>query len=391
MYNYKIIMKELRDKYQRIILNKRQECDFELLINQGFYPLTGFLKEKDYNSVVKNIRLANGQLWSMPITLAICEEQAIKLKKETHVLLENETGLILGLMNISDIDSIYQPDITQEAIQVYGADDDNHPYVKILRNYEKSGKTYNIGGTIEKFEFPPRYDYQESRLTPEQTKTYFKENNWTKIIGFQTRNPMHRSHFELTKYALDIVGEDARLLLHPVVGITQDCDIDYHLRVKCYRKMMSHYPENKALLSLIPLSMRMAGPREAVWHAQVRKNYGCTHFIVGRDHAGPSYKRKDGNDFYGPYDAQELLMKYAQEIGIEVVVSKLIVYATPKNKEESSIYLPIDQVDKEKYEIMNISGTKQREMLNNGEELPSWFTFPEISEELKKDFLPQNK
>lgn len=384
-------MKELRDKYQKIILNKRQECDFELLINKGFQPLNGFLKEKDYNSVVENMRLENGQLWSMPITLAISEEQAIKLKNESHVLLENETGLIIGLMNISDNDSIYQPDITHEAVKVYGADDDNHPYVKILRNYQKSGKIYNIGGTIEKFEYPPRYDYQEMRLTPEQTKAYFKENNWKKIIGFQTRNPMHRSHFELTKYALDIVGDDARLLLHPVVGITQDCDIDYHLRVKCYRKMMSHYPENKALLSLLPLSMRMAGPREAVWHAQVRKNYGCTHFIVGRDHAGPSYKKKDGSDFYGPYDAQELLMKHAEEIGIEVVLSKLIVYASPKNQEDEPIYSPIDQVDKEKYEIMNISGTKQREMLNNGEELPDWFTFPEIADELKKDFLPQHK
>ena len=195
---------------------------------------------------------------------------------------------------------------------------------------------------------------------------------------------MHRSHYELTKYALAQAGEGAKLLLHPVVGITQDCDINYHLRVKCYKELIEYYDEDTAMLSLLPLTMRMAGPREAVFHAQIRKNHGCTHFVVGRDHAGPSYKKKDGNDFYGPYDAQDLLMKYKDEIGIEVIVSKLIVYALNKETKEG-VYMPIDKVDKDVYEVMNISGTKQRELLRNGQDLPEWFSFPKIAKLLKNE------
>ena len=384
-------MKNLRNKYSVLTLNKRQECDFELIVNKGFDPLDGFLGKLDYEEVVENMRLKNGKLWSMPITLCISEEQADKLKEEEFVLLENETGLILGLMDIKNEDSIYKPDISKEAINVYGADDINHPYVKILKEYKNQGKIFNIGGNIVDFILPPRYDFIENRLTPNQTKEYILRNNWKKVVAFQTRNPMHRSHYELTKYALNCAGEGAKLLLHPVVGITQDCDVNYHLRVKCYKKLMKYYDEDEAFLSLLPLSMRMAGPREAIWHAQIRKNYGATHFIVGRDHAGPSYKKQDGSDFYGHYDAQDLLLKHAEEIGIEVIISKLIVYAQPKDKSLKSVYLSIDKVDKEKYEIMNISGTKQREMLNNGDELPEWFTFPDVSQELKKEYLSADK
>ena len=162
-------------------------------------------------------------------------------------------------------------------------------------------------------------------MTPKETKEYFKENGWSKIVGFQTRNPMHRSHFELTKYAQKVAGEDCKILLHPVIGVTQECDINYHTRVKCYKKLLKYYEKDECEMSLLNLSMRMAGPREAVWHAQIRKNHGCTHFIVGRDHAGPSYKKQDGTDFYGHYDAQDLLIKHADEIGITPVISKMIV------------------------------------------------------------------
>ena len=377
-------MEQLRNEYKIITLNKRQECDFELLVNGGFSPLKGFLGNNDYDSVVNNMRLKNGNLWTLPVTLCVNEDKAKSLKGEKYVLLENETGLLLGLMNISQSDSIYIPDISKEALNVYGADDDNHPYVKILRNYEKEGKIYNIGGTIEMHNLPPRYDFKEYRKTPSQVKEEIKKRGWKKIIGFQTRNPMHRSHYELTKYALAQAGEGAKLLLHPVVGITQDCDINYHLRVKCYKELIEYYDEDTAMLSLLPLTMRMAGPREAVFHAQIRKNHGCTHFVVGRDHAGPSYKKKDGNDFYGPYDAQDLLMKYKDEIGIEVIVSKLIVYALNKETKEG-VYMPIDKVDKDVYEVMNISGTKQRELLRNGQDLPEWFSFPKIAKLLKNE------
>lgn len=375
-------------QYPSITLNKKQACDFELLVNGGFDPLTGFLNETDYKSVVDKMRLGNGKLWSMPITLCINEAQKTELQHSNFVVLKHETGLPLGIMDISDSKAIYKPDISKESVKVYGADDKNHPYVKILYGYLDDGFIYNIGGPIVDFKLPPHYDFKQHRMTPEQTKKYFKENGWNKVVGFQTRNPMHRSHYELTRYAMKMGGENCKLLLHPVVGITQDCDINYHTRVKCYKALMEYYEKDSALLSLLPLSMRMAGPREAVWHAQIRKNYGCTHFVVGRDHAGPSYKRQDGEDFYGAYDAQDLLMKHAKEIGIQVITSKLIVYALPKEEKDEmkGKYLAIDDVDEEKMEVKKISGTQQREMLAKGEPIPQWFTFPKVSKILKDTF-----
>ena len=375
-------------QYPSVTLNKKQACDFELLVNGGFDPLTGFLNETDYKSVVEKMRLDNGKLWSMPITLCISEAQKTELQHSNFVVLKHETGLPLGIMDISDSKAIYKPDISKESVKVYGADDKNHPYVKILYGYLDDGFIYNIGGPIVDFKLPPHYDFKQHRMTPAQTKKYFKENGWKKVVGFQTRNPMHRSHYELTRYAMKMGGEDCKLLLHPVVGITQDCDINYHTRVKCYKALMQYYEKDSALLSLLPLSMRMAGPREAVWHAQIRKNYGCTHFVVGRDHAGPSYKRQDGEDFYGAYDAQDLLIKHAKEIGIQVITSKLIVYALPKEEKDEmkGKYLAIDDVDEEKMEVKKISGTQQREMLAKGEPIPQWFTFPKVSKILKDTF-----
>jgi sulfate adenylyltransferase len=232
----------------------------------------------------------------------------------------------------------------------------------------------------------PDFDFQEDRMTPEQTRIFFADNDWSTIIGFQTRNPMHRSHLELTKYAMKQVNnDDTKLLIQPIVGVTQECDIDYYTRVKCYKLIMKEYPEGSAKLSLLPLSMRIAGPREAMWHALIRKNYGCTHFIVGRDHAGPSSKKKNGDSFYGPYDAHELLEKHTDEIGIEIVKSKMIVYV-----KDTQDYMPIDEVP-EGMEVLNISGTEQRRMLRNSEEIPSWFTYPSIVEELRKSVVPLDK
>ena len=375
------------NKYPSITLNNKQICDFELIVNGGFDPLTGFMDERDYTSVVSHMRLFDNKLWSMPITLCINEAQKTELQHSNFVVLKHETGLPLGIMDISHDKAIYKADTSEEAVNVYGTNDRNHPYVKILYQYQEKGFIYNIGGPIVDFKLPPHYDFKQHRFTPAETKQYFKKNGWTKIVGFQTRNPMHRSHYELTKYAMKMGGEDCKLLLHPVVGITQDCDINYHTRVKCYKELINYYEPNTALLSLLPLSMRMAGPREAVWHAQIRKNYGCTHFVVGRDHAGPSYKRADGSDFYGPYDAQELLQSVAKEIGIEVIVSKLIVYTLPKTEtnDMKGTYRSIDDVD-DSMTVKNISGTKQREMLRNGEKIPLWFSFPNVITVLEKEF-----
>jgi sulfate adenylyltransferase len=380
------------NKLKSIVLTKRQLCDFEMIVNKGFAPLTGFMNEDDYNSCVLNMRLADGSLWTMPIVLAINEETRNDILYSDFITLKHETGLNLGIMDIRNPNSTYKIDLERECEHVYGGFDTNHPYVDILNSQMEDGFLYNVGGPIIFSILPPHYDFADNRLTPEQTKEHFKKNKWDTVVGFQTRNPMHRSHFELTKYALGEAGQNAKLLLHPVIGITQDCDIDYSTRVKCYKKLMKYYDDNSALLSLLPLTMRMAGPREAVWHAQIRKNYGCTHFVVGRDHAGPSYKRKDGSDFYHHYAAQNLFMEHADEIGIKPIVSKMIVYTVPKEfsdtddktKEKKGKYMMIDDVDTDKSEILKISGTQQRQMLREGTPIPSWFTFPEIYSELKK-------
>ena len=379
--------------YKSITLNKRQLCDFELIVNGGFNPVKGFMKKNDYKSCLQNMRLEDGSLWAMPITLFINEKQRDELVHCDYVVLKHETGLPLGIMDIRSSDSIFKPDLKEECVKVYGSDDDNHPYVSIQMEYLKNGYEYYIGGDIVEYKLPPHYDFNQFRLTPEETRSYFRANGWNKVIGFQTRNPMHRSHYELTQYALRVAGENARALIHPVVGITQDCDVNYHTRVKCYRELMKYYEKDTAMLSLLPLSMRMAGPREAVWHAQIRKNYGCTHFVVGRDHAGPSYKKKDGTDFYGHYDAQDLLMKHAKEIGIVPIISKMIVYALPKDETNimKGVYKSIDEVDQDKYEVMKISGTQQREMLKNGEDIPLWFTFPAVVKVLKEAYKPTDQ
>ncbi len=380
-------------KYPSIILDKRTLCDYELIVNKAFLPLEGFMDKDNYESCVNNMRLTCGKVWPIPITLSINESQKDKMMHCDYVILKHETGLPLGYMNISSENSIYKPDLQNEFVNVFGCDDDNHPYISLMKKKHEEGYIYNIGGRIENAKLPPHYDFNELRMSPNDVKDYFKKNGWNRIVAFQTRNPMHRSHYELTQYALKVAGDNSRLFLNPVVGITQDCDVNYSTRVKCYKELMPYYEKDTSLLNLLPLSMRMAGPREAVWHAIIRKNYGCTHFIVGRDHAGPSYKKKDGTDFYGPYDAQNLLSQYAEEIGIILITSKMIVYSLPNNEknEMKGKYLPIDEVDQEKNKIMKISGTQQREMLKNGTEIPEWFTFPKISKILKDSYLPLDK
>lgn len=368
---------------KNIILDSRELCDLELLLNGAFSPLDGFLKEEDYNSVLLNLRLKSGELWPMPIVLAK-KDKGFSVGETVNLC--NSENLPIASMTL---ESIYQPDLDVECNSVFGSTDTNHPYIQIIKNRE--GLVY-LGGRVEKINGVPHFDFDDLRLTPTETKKYFKDNNWDTVVGFQTRNPMHKSHYFLSKYALEQTGiEDAKVLIHPVVGVTQTCDIDYHTRVRCYKKIMEKYEPNTAKLSLLPLSMRMAGPREAVWHALIRKNYGCTHFVVGRDHAGPSFKKENGESFFGPYDAQDLLMKYAGEIGISVITSKLIVYATPKSSLENGIYSPIDALDKEKYDIHAISGTQQRKMLRDGDPIPEWFSFPEVVSELTKGFKPKNR
>jgi len=254
--------------------------------------------------------------------------------------------------------------------------DETHPAVNYLFNM---GHKNYIGGTLEGISLPHHYDYQDNRHTPAELKYIFAEKEWDKVVAFQTRNPLHRAHLEMTMRATQDL--DAKLLIHPAVGMTKPGDVDHYTRVRCYQQVLKKYPDNTAMMSMLPLAMRMGGPREALWHALIRKNYGCTHLVVGRDHAGPG-KDKYGEPFYGPYDAQELLLKHQNEIGIEMVPFKFMVYIPAKDRYEA-----IDKVEKG-VDFQTISGTELRQLLDKGKGIPEWFTYPEVAQELEASRPP---
>jgi sulfate adenylyltransferase len=357
-------------------LTPRQLCDLELLANGGFSPLRGFLTRADYDSVCSRMRLADGTLWPMPITLDVPEELAGKLNKGDILALRDPEGVMLAALHVEDI---WKPDLKAEAQSVFGTTNPEHPGVAHL--LQRSHPCY-VGGRLETLELPIHYDYRALRLTPAELRAEFLRLGWRSIVAFQTRNPMHRAHAELTLRAAKSV--EANLLIHPVVGMTKPGDVDHYTRVRCYQALLPHYPHGTVKLSLLPLAMRMGGPREAVWHALIRKNYGCTDFIIGRDHAGPG-SDSSGKPFYGPYDAQELLLKHQDEVGVGVVPFRMVVYI-----EELDSFVPEDEIPKGMREL-NISGTELRRRLNEGREIPHWFTFPEVAKELKRSYPPRHR
>lgn len=357
-----------KNNYPSWTLSSRQICDLEMILNGGFTPLEGFHNKEDYESVLKNMRLKNSTLWPIPVTLDVSKKFADSIKNEEKVLLKDKEGFSLAVMTINDI---WEPDFKKESELVYGTKDASHPSVNYL--LYKSHKYY-IGGKVDLIRMPMHYDNNDLRHSPAELKKIFKNNSWNKIIAFQTRNPLHKAHIEMTKRALKELN--AKLLIHPTVGQTKPGDVDHFTRVRCYKHAMKKYDENMSLLSLIPLAMRMGGPREALWHAIIRKNYGCTHLIVGRDHAGPGLD-SNGEPFYGPLDAQKLIKKYENEIGIKMIPFNFMVYLPEKRCYES--IEKIKQGDK----FETISGTDLRKILEQGKKLPQWFTYPEIAEELR--------
>lgn len=359
-------------------LTARQLCDLELLMNGGFNPLTGFLNEDDYNNVVENMRLADGRLWPMPITLDVSEDFAKGIEIGQDIALRDAEGVILAILSVQ---SRYTPNKSREAEKVFGADDLAHPAVHYLHN--TAGSVY-LGGPVTGIQAPVHYDFKARRDSPNELRTYFRKMGWRKVVAFQTRNPLHRAHQELTFRAAKEV--QANLLIHPVVGMTKPGDVDHFTRVRCYEAVLDKYPTSTTTMSLLNLAMRMAGPREAVWHGLIRRNHGCTHIIIGRDHAGPG-KNSQGEDFYGPYDAQDLFREHQEELGIEMVDFKHMVYV-----QERAQYEPFDEIhDKDKVTILNISGTELRRRLREGLEIPEWFSFPEVVTQLRRTSPPRDK
>jgi len=357
-------------------LTARQLCDLELLLNGGFSPLTGFMTRDDYAGVLRNMRLANGILWPIPVTLDVTPTFADTLELGNKIVLRDPEGVAIAILQVSDI---WTPNKIDEAEHIYGTNDIAHPAVNYLFN--NANEVY-LGGVVYGIKPPIHYDFRPLRHAPRELRDIFTYLGWPKIIAFQTRNPIHKAHLELTLRGMK--EHKANLLIHPSVGMTKPGDIDHYTRVRCYEKILPYYPDQTVLLSLLPLAMRMGGPKEALWHAIIRKNYGCTHFIVGRDHAGPG-KNSKGQDCYEPYAAQALVSQYQQELNIRMIPFQELAYVRSTGQ-----YHPVNEI-KDKQNIINISGTDLRRYLQEGIDIPEWFSFPEIVEELRKTYPPKHE
>ena len=355
-------------------LSPRQVCDVELLASGGFSPLDGFLSRADYESVCERMRLTDGTLWPIPVVLDVTEEFARSVGQASSVALRDQEGTMLAVLHVEES---WTPDRRAEAESVFGTTSVEHPGVAHL--FERTNPVY-VSGRLEGVEPVVHYDFRQLRRTPAEVRAEFTRLGWRRAVAFQTRNPMHRAHFELTLRAAK--GVQANLLIHPSVGMTKPGDVDHYTRVRCYEALLPHYPHGTAMLSLLPLAMRMGGPREAVWHAIIRKNHGCTHLIVGRDHAGPG-SDLSGKAFYGPYEAQELLSEHSAELGVEMVPFRMMTYSPDRDA-----YIPEDEVP-EGMQTATISGTDLRGRLAEGREIPEWFTFPEVAAELRRSYPPR--
>jgi sulfate adenylyltransferase len=370
------VLKDLALHLPSVILSERHMCDLELLMTGAFSPLKGFMTSPDYEAVLDRMHLQDGTVWPIPVCLDITAVEAGRLEAGQSVVLRDPEGFMLAVMHVEEIWPI---DKEREAQTIYGTNDATHPGVDHL--FHHTGSHY-AGGSIEGVNLPLHFDFRHLRLSPLEVRQACTKLGWRRMVGFQTRNPLHRAQFEMTLLAMR--ETKANLLLQPVVGSTIPGDIDYYTRVRCYQAASRHYPPNMMLLSLFPVAARMAGPREALWDALIRKNYGCTHFIVGRDHGGPGFN-KEGKPFYDPYASHELLREYKDEIGIEIVPFQELVYVPEREK-----YCPRGEISPGEG-IKSISGTELRNLLRSGLEIPEWFTFPEVIEELKLAYPPRHR
>lgn len=357
-----------------IQVSDRVVCDLELLATGGFSPLDKFMGKDDYSSVVENMRLTSGHIFPIPITLPV-DSKDVHL--DSTIALRNSKNELLATLTVEEA---YEWDRIHTGQEVFGTTDDRHPIVSEMQRWGN----VNISGKLTVLAPPPHFDFRELRLTPEQTRLKLRDFGTSNVVAFQTRNPLHRVHEELTKRAASAVN--GVLLLHPVVGLTKPGDVDHYTRVRTYKALADRYYQDTGIvLSLLPLAMRMGGPREALWHAIIRRNYGANHLIVGRDHAGPG-KDSTGKPFYGPYDAQDIVQKHSEEIGVDIVPFQELVYIPSENRYEESSKISTETITD------SISGTQVREdYLNKGKRLPEWFTRPEVAQVLTDSYPPRHR
>jgi sulfate adenylyltransferase len=359
-----------------IILNDRQLCDFELISTGAFSPLTGFMTRADFEPVLEKMRLQDGTLWPIPICLDISKTLAERLTVGQSVAIRDPEGFLLGLMNVEDIWPV-SPE--REAMAVYNTLDRKHPGANYLLN---SAGGYYVGGALEVVSLPLHFDFRQIRLDPGEVRNLFARLGWHRVVGFQTRNPIHRPQFEMTLAAMRRAR--ANLLVLPFTGMAGPNQFDHYTRVRCYRAMARYYPPDSFLLNLLPLGIRMAGPRNALLHAIIAKNFGCTHFIVGRDHASPGFDSR-GKPFYGSNETRALAEKSSMEIGVEILLFEEMTYLPFEDEYRFS-----DQIPKGK-ETISLSGSDIRERVRKGRTIPVWATFPEVVKELVHSWPPPRK
>ena len=371
-----LLLKEIALNLPDITLNERQMCDLEMLATGGFSPLKSYMIRSDYESILDRMRLQDDTLWPIPICMDIDELRARNLEAGQSVALRDPEGYLLAVMHIEDL---WPVEREKEAQQVYGTLDQTHPGIDYL--YKISGDYY-IGGQLEVLSAPLHSDFKQLRMTPAEIRSNFKKFGWKRMVAFMTRNPIHRPQYEMTLNAMR--ETNANLLLLPIAGITKPGNFDHYTRVRCYRRVVEHYPPDTIMLNLLPLATRMSGPREALLHAIVAKNYGCSHFITGRDHAGPGLDC-NGKPYYKSDDACKLTEQYSDEIGLTIVPFSEMVYLPFEDE-----FRCADQVP-EGTQFLTLSGSDIRDRIRTGRKIPEWGTFPEVVEELLKAYPPPRK
>jgi sulfate adenylyltransferase len=364
--------------YPSVTLNQRQLCDLELLLNGGFSPLRGFMGQAAYESVLDTLRLPDGTLWSIPVTLDVPTRQAEKIETGMQLALRDGEGFMLAVLTVT---GKWQPDKEREAGKVYGTTSTAHPGVRYLM--EQVHDTC-IGGSLEGAQLPIHFDFETLRDTPEELRHLFDKLGWQNVVGFHTCKPMHRLHREITLQAAR--EAQANILIHPSVGMTKPGDLHYYARVHCYQAIRRHYPHNMAVLSLLPSAVRMAGPREVLLNAIIRQNYGCSHMIVGPEHAAPPGVREEERRFYPRYAAQNMMEKYQDELAIRMVPVREMCYLT-----DSEAFLPVERITREGKHGVSFTETDLKEHLEHGQEIPHWFSYPEVIAALRRVYPPRSR
>jgi sulfate adenylyltransferase len=370
-------LKKQSINYFSIDLTPRQLFDLELILNGAFSPLRGFMTREEYETVVDKEILPDGLCWPIPVYLDVPEETVQQLSEGQSIALRDMEGFLLAILTVSDI---WQPDKQKEAEKIYGTADTNHPGVaQLLEN----DRTYYIGGTLLGLERPVHFDYKMLRLNPADSRFLFERMGWRRVMAFDTYKPLHNAHKEMALLAAR--QNKVNIFMHPIVGLTHPGDIDHYARVRCFEAIIKTFPSDSVILGLLPLAMRMAGPREALWHAIIRKNYGCTHFMVAPDHADP-FSSSNQERFYPIGAAQEYVAAHEQATGITMVPFKKMAYLPAKAQ-----YLPIDQCQEKEIQSLKLSGTELKRRLSFNLDIPSWFSPPEVVKVLKKAYPPRCK